>query len=128
MEENYISGQIVDSAILVHKELGPGLLESVYEEALCMELTDRGFFVERQKDLPVFFRGKKLEQGFRTDLIVNNAVIVELKSVEKLTPVFYKVTQNYLRLTGIKIGLLINFNEILLKNGLHRIVWGNLNT
>jgi GxxExxY protein len=91
MEENYISGQIVDSAILVHKELGPGLLESVYEEALCMELTDRGFYVERQKDLPVFFRGKKLEQGFRTDLIVNNAVIVELKSVEKLTPVFYKV-------------------------------------
>ena len=124
MDENFISGQIVDAAIKVHKALGPGLLESVYEEVLEYELIQRGFTVERQKLLPVIYEGKVMESGFRTDLIVNGKVLIELKSIEKLTNLIFKVTQNYLRLSNIKIGLLINFNEVLLKDGLHRIING----
>ncbi len=124
MDENFISGQIVDAAIKVHKALGPGLLESVYEEVLEYELIQRGFTVERQKLLPVIYEGRVMESGFRTDLIVNGKVLIELKSIEKLTPLIFKVTQNYLRLSNIRIGLLINFNEILLKDGLHRIING----
>ncbi len=124
MDENFISGQIVDAAIKVHKALGPGLLESVYEEVLEYELIQRGFTVERQKLLPVIYEGRVMESGFRTDLIVNGKVLIELKSIEKLTPLIFKVTQNYLRLINIRIGLLINFNEILLKDGLHRIING----
>jgi GxxExxY protein len=126
MDENYISGQVVDAAIKIHKALGPGLLESVYEEVLEYELIKRGFLVERQKLLPVVYEDRVMQSGFRTDLIVNGKVLVELKSIERLTPVVFKITQNYLRLSGIKIGLLINFNEVLLKDGLHRIINGNL--
>jgi GxxExxY protein len=126
MDENYISGQVVDAAIKVHKALGPGLLESVYEEVLEYELIKRGFIVERQKELPVIYDEKIMKSGFRTDLIVNGKVLVELKSVELLVPKAFKITQNYLRLTGIKVGLLINFNELLLKDGLHRIINGYL--
>ena len=124
MDENFISGQIVDAAITVHKALGPGLLESVYEEVLEHELIQRGFTVERQKLIPVVYKGIVMEAGFRADLIVNGKVLIELKSIEKLTNLTFKVTQNYLRLSNIRIGLLINFNEILLKDGLHRIING----
>ena len=124
MDENFISGQIVDAAITVHKALGPGLLESVYEEVLEHELIQRGFTVERQKLIPVVYKGIVMEAGFRADLIVNGKVLIELKSIEKLTPLIFKVTQNYLRLSNIRIGLLINFNEALLKDGLHRIING----
>ena len=124
MDENFISGQIVDAAITVHKALGPGLLESVYEEVLEYELIQRGFTVERQKIIPVVYKGMVMEAGFRADLIINGKVLIELKSIEKLTPLIFKVTQNYLRLSNIRIGLLINFNEVLLKDGLHRIIHG----
>lgn len=108
----------------VHRTLGPGLLESVYEAALKLELRKRGFTVEVQKEILAFYEGVELGCGFRADLIVNGLVLIELKSVEALSDVFKKQTLTYLRLTGLRLGLLMNFNEVLLKNGLKRIVNG----
>lgn len=122
MQLNEITGIIIEEAIEVHKELGPGLLESVYEEALYFCLKERGLKVERQKVIPVLFKGIKLEQGFRADLIVEDIVIVELKSQEIIPPVHYKKLLTYLRLSSSKVGLLINFYEELLKNGIKRII------
>ncbi len=122
MHENEISGIIVDKCYHIHKELGPGLFESVYEEILVYELNKEELSVERQKSLPVIWENKKLEVGFRTDLIVEKKVINELKSVENLTPVHSKQLLTYLRLTGLKLGLLINFNVPLIKDGIKRIV------
>jgi GxxExxY protein len=122
MQLNEITGIIIEEAIEVHKELGPGLLESVYEEALYFCLKERGLKVERQKAIPVLFKGIKLEQGFRADLIVEDIVIVELKSQETIPPVHYKKLLTYLRLSSSKVGLLINFYEELLKNGIKRII------
>ena len=116
----------LDAAFTVHKILGPGLLESVYEAALAYELAKRGHKVERQKPIPVYYDGKLLEDvGFRADLIVDGCVLLELKSVVQLTENFKKITTNYLRLTGLPLGYLLNFNEALLKNGLMRITNGS---
>ena len=124
MNENELSAIIVDAALKVHRALGPGLLASVYEAALTLELQKRGLTVEVQKEIPVIYEGVQLGIGFRADLIVNRLVLIELKSVEALKDVFKKTTLTYLRLTGLRLGLLMNFNEVLLKNGIKRIVNG----
>ncbi len=122
MTENEISKHVVDIAYCIHSELGPGLLESVYEEIMCYELEIQGLKFERQKTLPVIWDELKMDLGFRTDIIIENKVIVELKSVEKVSPVHYKQLQTYLKITDMKLGLLINFNENLIKDGIKRIV------
>lgn len=122
MTENELSKIIVNSCFDIHKELGPGLFESVYEACLYFELIQQGLLVERQKELPVIYKSIKMEIGFRSDLIVENKVIVEIKSQEAIAPVHQKQVLTYLRLTGLKLGLLINFNEALIKNGIQRIV------
>jgi GxxExxY protein len=122
MTENEISKIIVDVAYKVHTKLGPGLLESVYEEIMYFELSKLGLNVERQKAIHVIWDDLKMELGFRADLIIENKVIIELKSVEIIAPVHPKQLLTYLKITGIKLGLLINFNEALIKNGITRIV------
>jgi GxxExxY protein len=122
MTENEIAKIIVDRVFHIHTELGPGLLESVYEEILYYELSQNGFFVEKQKPIPVIWKEVKMDVGFRADLIVERKVLVELKSVEAITPLFPKITLNYLKMTKIKLGLLINFNVPLIKDGIQRIV------
>ncbi|MDD3490472.1 MAG: GxxExxY protein [Bacteroidia bacterium] len=122
MTENEISKIVVDIAYKVHTKIGPGLLESVYEEIMFCEIKNYGLKVERQKAIPVFWKEKQLEIGFRADLIVENKVIIELKSVEEIAPVHYKQLLTYLKLTDLKLGLLINFNEYLIKDGIKRIV------
>jgi GxxExxY protein len=122
MDENEISKIIVDASYKIHVKLGPGLLESVYENILFYELQKRGLKVEKQKPLPVIWDDLKMDVGFRTDLIVENKVIVEIKSVEQIINVHPKQLLTYLRLTDLKLGLLINFNEDLIKNGITRIV------
>ena len=122
MEINEISGQVVDAAIEVHRVLGPGLLEKVYEAALAQELRSRGLEVQVQVAVPVVYKGLQLDLGYRIDLLVENQVVVELKSTEKLEPVHHKQTLTYLRLADKRVGLLINFNTALLKDGLKRIV------
>ena len=124
MNEEDVGKVVLDSAFHVHTELGPGLLESVYEAAMTFDLRRRGLKVEPQKPIPVFFDGTKLEVGFRADLIVEGTVLIELKSVEAITPLFKKITLNHLRLVPLKLGFLINFNEEHLKNGITRIVNG----
>jgi GxxExxY protein len=121
---NEISGVIVDSAIKVHRTLGPGLLESVYERALAHELKKRGLRVEIQVPVTFTYDDIVFDEGFRADLVVGDAVIVELKSVESLKDIHKKQLLTYLRLSGHKLGLLINFNEVLLKDGLVRIANG----
>ena len=113
---------IIGSAIEVHRVLGPGLLESVYETCLAHELLKAGCKVERQKSLPVNYKGLELNEGFRMDLLVNNAVIVELKCVEKVLPIHEAQLYTYLKLSKKRTGLLINFFTKLLKDGIHRIV------
>ncbi len=122
MTENEISKIIVNTCYNIHVKLGPGLLESVYEEILYYELIEQGLKVELQKAIPVIWKDIKMEIGFRTDLIVENKVIIELKSVEAIAPVHPKQLLTYLRITGLKLGLLINFNEKLIKDGITRIV------
>lgn len=122
MTENEIAKIIVDKSFKIHVNLGPGLLESVYEHILYSELVDTGLSVVRQKPIPVIWKEKRLELGFRADLLVENKVIVELKSVETIAPVHPKQLLTYLKITGCKLGLLINFNEVLIKNGITRIV------
>ena len=109
--KNDLASIIVDCCYHIHVNLGPGLLESVYEEILYSELIEIGFNVERQKQLPVIWKNKKLDLGFRTDLIVENKVIIEIKSVMEIHPVHPKQLLTYLKLTGLKLGLLINFNS-----------------
>ena len=122
MSENELSKIIVNACFDVHSELGPGLFESVYEQCLYFELTQAGLLVERQKELPVIYKSNAMELGFRTDLIVDKKVIVEIKSIEGIAPVHHKQLLTYLRLTGLKLGLLVNFNEALIKDGVKRIV------
>ncbi|PJA98414.1 MAG: GxxExxY protein [Ignavibacteriales bacterium CG_4_9_14_3_um_filter_30_11] len=122
MNENEISKIIVNKCFQIHNSLGPGLLESVYEETLFYELTNEKFNCQRQKGIPVVYNDIKMELGFRADIIVEDKVIVEIKSVEALAPVHFKQLLTYLKLTGLKLGLLVNFNEALIKNGLKRIV------
>jgi GxxExxY protein len=119
--EQQITEAIIGAAIEVHRELGPGLLESAYEECFCHELHLRGFSFQRQVELPVVYKGLKLDCGYRLD-VVGNAVIVELKSIEQISPIHYAQLLTYLRLAGKKVGLLINFNVAVLKNGIVRRV------
>ena len=123
MNLNFLSSQIIQAAITVHKELGPGLLETVYNSCMVIEIKGMNLRVQAEVALPVFYRGLKVnEEGFRIDLLVEDLIIVELKSVEKVKPVHKKQLLTYLRLTDKELGLLINFNEALLKNGIHRII------
>lgn len=117
-----ITGAIIDASIKIHRDLGPGLLESVYEVVLARSLERRGFQVERQKPIRFEYDGMVFEEGFRTDLLVDSRVVVELKSVEKLAPVYSKQLLTYIRLMNLPVGLLINFGGETLKEGLHRIV------
>ncbi len=122
MQHNEITSAVIEVAIDIHRRLGPGLLESVYRKILAHELRKRGFDVVEEKPIPVVWDEVKLEVGFRADLIVNRMVIVELKSCEAVNPVYKKQLLTHLRLTNTQVGLLINFGEELLKNGIHRIV------
>jgi GxxExxY protein len=122
METNIITGQIIDSSIKIHKDLGPGLLESVYEMVLAKELTERGFHVERQVPVNFSFNGMNFDDGFRIDLFVEREVVVELKSIERLAPVHFKQLQTYLRLVKVSVGLLINFGGATLMEGVRRVV------
>lgn len=124
MRENEISGAVVDAAFQIHSQLGPGLLETVYEVLLAHALQKRGMSVQRQKPVPIVFGGVRFEEGFRADLIVDNLIIVELKSVEALSRVHGKQLLTYLKLTNLRLGLLINFGAFRLKDGIHRVVNG----
>ncbi len=124
MTENEIANIIMDAAFKIHRELGPGLLESVYEIILGRILTDMGLVVERQVPVPIRYQDIVFDEGFRADLFVNRKVIIELKSVERLQPVHSKQILTYLRLTGCRLGLLINFGENLMKDGFKRIANG----
>ncbi|WP_273567376.1 GxxExxY protein [Maribacter halichondriae] len=122
MTENEISKVIFDCALKVHKSLGPGLLESAYEECLFYELKKTGLSIEKQKPLPLVYEEVKLEVGYRIDLIVENKVIIEVKAVEALNDVHLALVLTYLKLSNCKLGLLINFNVTLIKNGIRRVV------
>jgi GxxExxY protein len=122
MTDNEITHQIIGAAIEVHKHLGPGLLESAYEECLAHELQLRNLRVERQKPVPVVYKETKLECGYRLDLLVEGRVVVELKSVEGLGPIHEAIILTYLRMSGHKLGLLINFNVSVLKDGVRRFI------
>jgi GxxExxY protein len=123
MEElNSITEAVIGAAISVHRALGPGLLESTYEACLEFELLKRGFAVERQKALPVIYGGVTLECGYRIDLLVNGCVLVELKAVETLAKIHEAQVLSYLKLSGCRVGLLINFNVLVLKDGIRRLV------
>jgi GxxExxY protein len=122
MTENEISKVVVDLCFKIHKQYGPGLFESVYEELFCYELSKTGLSFKRQHPVPLIHEDIKMEIGFRADVIVEDKVIVELKSVEALADIYYKQVQTYLKLSGCKLGLLINFNVPLIKDGIHRIV------
>lgn len=126
MTENEIAKQILDAAFAVHKKLGPGLLESVYEVVLAYELQKRGLTAERQKPMPILYDNIRFDEAFRSDLVVDGKVIVELKSVETLLPVRAKQVLTQLRLSGLKLGLLMNFREAHLKNGIKRVINGRL--
>lgn len=117
-----LTGKIIDCAFKVHKQLGPGLLESAYEECLLQELKDCGISTGKQVPMPLVYNGRKLDAGYRVDILVEDKVIIEIKSVECLIPVHTAQLMTYLKLSGCKIGLLINFNVILLKDGIKRII------
>jgi GxxExxY protein len=121
MDINELTGQVISAAIEVHRILGPGLLESIYEECLCRELEIREIVYERQKDLAIEYKGRKLDYGYRLDVVVANNIILEIKACESLQPIHQAQLLTYLKLTGIKVGLLINFNVPLLKEGIKRI-------
>jgi GxxExxY protein len=121
---NKITETIIGAAIQVHRELGPGLLESAYEACLAYELGKRGLFVEQQKPVPLVYEQVKLECGYRMDLLVERSVVVEVKSVESLAPIHEAQTMSYLRLSGCKLALLINFNVTVLKDGIRRFLNG----
>ena len=124
MHENAIAKIIVDAAYKIHRGLGPGLLESVYETVLAHELERNGLAVERQKPIPIRYNGLAFEEGFRADLVVGDSVIVELKSVETVSPVHKKQLLTYLRLADKRLGLLINFGANMIKDGIFRVVNG----
>jgi len=122
MIENDLSKQVLDICFNIHRELGPGLFESVYEEILCYELESAGLMHHRQHPIPVRWKDRKMNIGFVADVIIENKLIIEIKSVQNLAPVHKKQLLTYLKLTNLKLGLLINFNEELLKTGIKRIV------
>jgi GxxExxY protein len=123
-ELNRISGEVVDAAIAIHSELGPGLLESVYEVTLGHELRQRNLRIDRQVPVPIEYRGIRFDEGYRLDIVVNDLVIVEVKSIEEISPVRKKQLLTYLRLTRRPLGLLLNFNVNLMKDGISRVANG----
>jgi GxxExxY protein len=122
MSENELSHKIIGAAIALHEKLGPGLLESVYESALAYDLRETELEVQTQVPVPLVYKEVKMDVGFRLDLLVENKVIVEIKSVEKLGPVHFAQLLTYLKLTNLRLGLLLNFNVVKLKEGIHRVV------
>ena len=122
MTENELSNRIIGLAIEIHKPLGPGLLESAYKECLFYRLTKEGFFVEKEKPMPLLYNEIKLECGYRIDILVEKKVVIEVKSVESLNEVYFAQTLTYMKLGNYKPGLLVNFNVYLLKDGIKRIV------
>ncbi len=121
---NQISEKIIKAAIVVHKNLGPGLLEQVYKVALCYELRQAGLQVECEVPIPCVYKGVRIDLAYRADIIVENHIILELKSTEKDNPVFYKQLNTYLRLTNKRLGLLLNFNNVRLVDGIKRVING----
>ncbi len=126
MDENKIGDIIVESSINLHRELGSGLLETVYQVVFARELEKQGLKVEREVPVAIEYNGVQFDQGFRADLIIEKRVIVELKSVEKISPAHKKQLLTYLRLTDLKLGYLLNFGDVLMKNGISRIINGQL--
>ena len=124
MDENMIGKHVVDAALRVHRELGPGLFETVYELVLAHELEQRGLSVERQVPVPIIYKGQRFEAAFRADLIVQRKVILELKSLEQMSKVHPKQVFTYLKLTGLKLGFVLNFGAGLMKDGIERVVNG----
>ena len=122
MTDNEITYQIRGAVFDVYNALGPGLLESVYEEALCFELVQRGLKVERQKQVPIVYKGNVLKTDLRLDILVEDRIVIELKSVEEMKPVFFKQTKTYLKLMNKHLGLLVNFGENDMRDGIHRII------
>ena len=120
--EEEVAREIVDAALAVHRTLGPGLLESAYEQCLVLELNRRGVAVERQKDVPIVYQGMRIDAGYRIDLLVGGSIIVELKAVDRLAPVHDAQLLSYLRLANLRIGFLINFHVRLLKDGIRRLM------
>ena len=123
MTDKELTRRIIGAAITVHRELGPGLLEAVYEECLSFELSRLGVSFERQKPIPAVYKGNKLDCGYRADIVVAGRVVVEIKAIAAVAPVHDAVMLTYLRLSGCPIGLLINFHAAVLKDGIHRYVW-----
>lgn len=124
MDENTLSSQVIGAAIEVHRHLGPGLLENAYQAAMECELTLRGIPYETQKEIPVFYKGHPLGLNYRMDLLVDGLVAVELKAVQKFEPVFEAQLLTYMKITGCKLGLLLNFNVNLMRQGIRRVVHG----
>lgn len=120
--ENIITERIIKCAIEVHKQLGPGLLESVYEECLCREFDANGLKFERQKEIPIFYKGTQLSEKYRLDMVVEKAVIIELKCTDAILPVHQAQLLTYMKLTGIKLGLILNFNVHLMRQGIKRMI------
>jgi len=125
-EYNQLTYDIIECCIEVHKELGPGLLESIYEECLESVLVENGLKVQRQVEVPLFFKGKKLNKGFRLDMLINDSIILELKSVQTILPIHEAQLVSYLKLSKNKLGLLVNFNSKYLKDGIRRRINGQL--
>jgi GxxExxY protein len=126
MTENALSKVVFDAGLKVHKTLGPGLLESAYEECLYFELNKTGLFIEKQKPLPLVYESIKLDAGYRVDLIIENKLIVEVKSIDALADIHLAQVLTYLKLSNCKLGLLINFNVLLFKDGIKRVINGLL--
>lgn len=126
MNENEISKLIFDAGLRVHRSLGPGLLESAYEECLYYELCKSGFLIEKQKPMPLIYDEVKLDVGYRIDIMVERKVVIEIKSVDALNDIHLAQVLTYLKLSQCKLGLLINFNTLLFKNGIKRVINGNL--
>jgi GxxExxY protein len=124
MNINFITGEVFDAAFKVHYNLGPGLYESVYEAALCLELKEKGLFFESQKPVKSVYNGIDLGLAFFADIVVENSVLIELKSIEAITKVHFKQVQTYLKLSNLRHGFLFNFNTDLIKNGAHKIING----
>ncbi len=122
MDINQLSSKIIGAAIQVHKALGPGLLESAYEECICHELSSQGLSIERQKPLAINYKGIKLDCGYRLDTVVENTIILELKSCEKIEPIHKAQLLTYLKLSGLNLGLILNFNVPVMRDGIVRIV------
>ncbi|TLD39993.1 MAG: hypothetical protein JETT_3740 [Candidatus Jettenia ecosi] len=126
MNENELSEKIIGLAIKVHSALGPGLLESAYEKALVFELSRNGYKADVQKSISINYEGIIIDEGYRADIVVNDSVFIELKSVKQIEDIHLKQLLTYIRLSNKKLGLLINFNEILLKNGIRRVINGTI--